>query len=165
MIAENPNAAQAPNCKGANKHPGVKKGVKGFLKGKSGNPAGRPPGSRCQATLMAQALFDDKGQAIVEKITDLALKQGDLTALKLCIDRILPLLKSRHVHFALPEIRTAKDIVAAYGAVLHAVSEGHLTLDEANSISSILEAMRRATDTADIDERLTRIEAILDARA
>ena len=70
MIAQNPNAAQAPNCKGANKHPGVKKGVKGFLKGKSGNSAGRPPGSRCQATLMAQALFDDKGQAIVEKITD-----------------------------------------------------------------------------------------------
>ena len=165
MIAENPNPAQAPNAKGANKHPGVKKGVKGFLKGKSGNPAGRPPGSRCQATLMAQALFDDKGQAIVEKIIELALEKGDLTALKLCIDRILPLLKSRHVPFALPEIRTAKDIVAAYGAVLNAVSEGHLTPDEATSVSSILEAMRRATDSADTDERLKRIEAVLEARA
>ncbi len=165
MTAEHPNTAQTPNAKGANKHPGVKKGVKGFLKGKSGNPAGRPPGSRCQATLMAQALFDDKGRAIVDKIIELALEKGDLTALKICIDRIVPSLKSRPVIFALPEIKTAKDLVAAYGAILEAVSEGQLTPEEASRIAAILDATRRAADAADTYERLAKIEAKLETMA
>ena len=144
--------------------PNDKKGDKGFQPGVSGNPKGRPKGSCNKATLMAQALFDEKGEAVVSKITDLAVEEGNLTALKICIDRLLPPLKSCPVYFALPEIKTAKDIVTAYGTVLKAVSEGHLTPDEATSISSILEAMRRAAETADLDERLARIEAKLEAR-
>ena len=75
-----------------------------FPPGKSGNPAGRPLGSRNKTTQMAQALFDENGQVIVEKITELALENGDLAALKICIDRILPPLKSRPVNFVLPVI-------------------------------------------------------------
>jgi len=114
---------------------------------------------------MAQALFDENGQVIIEKITDLALKKGDLTALKICIDRVLPILRSRPVNFALPEIKTAKDVVAAYGAILAAVSEGQLTPEEAGRVTAILDAMRRATDSAAIDERLARIEAKLEKKA
>ena len=133
-----------------------------FPPGKSGNPAGRPPGSRNKTTMMAQALFDENGQVIVEKIHELALKKGDLNALKICIDRVLPTLKSRPVNFALPKINNAKDIVAVYGAILEAVSEGLLTPEEASSITIILDAMRRATDSADTDERLARVEAKLE---
>ena len=136
-----------------------------FPPGKSGNPAGRPRGSRNKTTMMAQALFDENGQVIVEKITNLAIKKGDLTALKICIDRILPNLKSRPVTFTLPEIKTAKDVVAAYGAILEAVSEGQLTPEEASRITAILDAMRRATDSVDTDERLARIEATLETMA
>ena len=165
MSAKKPIVAQPSKIKEAKMLSGTQKGVKGFVPGKSGNPAGRPPGSRNQATLMAQALFDENGKAIVEKITELALKKGNLTALKICLDRLLPTPKSRPVHFSLPEIKTAKDIVAAFGAVLKAVSDGHLTPDDANRISSILEAMRRAAESADTAERLVRIEASLEARA
>lgn len=136
-----------------------------FPPGKSGNAAGRPRGSRNKTTMMAQALFDENGQAIIEKITEIALKEGDLTALKICVDRILPILKSRHVTFALPEIKTAKDLVAAYGAILEAVSEGQLTPEEASRIAAILDATRRAADAADTDERLARIEAKLETMA
>jgi len=136
-----------------------------FPPGKSGNPAGRPLGSRNKTTQMAQALFDENGQVIVEKITDLALKKGDLTALKICIDRVLPIRRTSAVNFALPEIKTAKDIVMAYGAILAAVSEGHLSPEEAGRVTAILDAMRRATDSAAIDERLARIEAKLEKKA
>ena len=37
-----------------------------FPPGKSGNPAGRPPGAQHKTTKMAQALFDEIGQVIVE---------------------------------------------------------------------------------------------------
>ena len=136
-----------------------------FPPGKGGNPAGRPPGSRNKTTMMAQALFDKNGQIIVEKITELALEKGDLTALKICIDRIIPIQKSRTINFALPEIRTAKDVVAAYGAIIKAVSEGQLTPEEASRITTILDAMRRATDSVNIDERLSKIEAMLETIA
>lgn len=153
----------APTAKAANQRPGVKKGVKGFLKGRSGNISGRPAGCRSRTTLMAQEMFDENGQAIVEKIIGLALKNGDLAALKVCIERLLPPLRSRLAHFPLPEIKTAQDIFTAHVAVLQAVSQGRLTPDEATSISTVLEAMRRASDTTDLNDRVTRIEDRLEA--
>ncbi len=62
-------------------------------------------------------------------------------------------------------IKTAKDVVAAYGAIIEAISEGQLTPEEANRITAILDATRRAADAADTDERLARIEAKLETMA
>ena len=47
-----------------------------FPPGKSGNPAGRPPGSRHKTTKMAQALFDEIGQVIVENRTVGSIRQN-----------------------------------------------------------------------------------------
>ena len=159
MGAKNQLAPETQKAMGIDQHPGIQKGHKGFLPGQSGNLAGRPPGSRGKATLMAQALFDENGKAIIEKINDLALNEGNLTALKICIDRILPALKSRPVHYSLPDIKTTEDIVAAYGAILKAASEGHMTPDDVSKFTSVLEAMRRAIESADTDKRLAKIEA------
>lgn len=137
----------------------TEKGQKGFAKGVSGNPRGRPKGSRNRATLMAQALFDVNGEAIVEKALRLALEEDNTIALKICIDRLVPPVKSRPLSFTLPNIRTQQDVVIAYASLLTATSAGEITVDEANSLSSILEAARRAIDAADTDERLARIEA------
>ena len=131
-------------------------GKKGFQKGFSGNPKGRPRGSRNKATILAQALFDGNCEAIAEKIIDLALKKGDLAALKICIDRLVPPLKSRPLSFSLPEIKTARDIVAGHAAVLTAVSHGSLSVEEARAIADLLEAMRRAMDTTELEERLAQ---------
>jgi polyhydroxyalkanoate synthesis regulator phasin len=136
----------------------TKKGHKGFIKGASGNPKGRPKGSRNKATLIAKAVFDQNSEAVAQKIVDLALKKGDMTALKLIIDRVVPPLKSHLLTFDLPEIATAQDVVAGYSAVVQALSRGELTAEEANMVANLLEAARRAIDTADITERLARIE-------
>jgi hypothetical protein len=138
-------------------------GTKGFQKGVSGNPKGRPKGRRNKATVLAQALFDDNCEAIAERIIDLALKKGDLTALKICIDRLVPPIKSRPLSFTLPQIKTARDIVAGHAAVLTAVSRGQLTLEEVRAMADLLEGMRRAMDMTELEERLARIEARLEA--
>jgi len=62
----------------------------GWLKGQSGNPAGRPKGAKNKTTLAAESLLKDHAEAITQKVIDLAL-QGDLLALKMCLDRLLPL--------------------------------------------------------------------------
>jgi Family of unknown function (DUF5681) len=97
-----------------------------FAKGRSGNPAGRPPGSRNRATLAAEALLDGEAAALARQAVERALAGSDL-ALKLCLDRILPPRRERTVRFALPPIASAADLAAALGAVAAAVAEGALT--------------------------------------
>ena len=72
-----------------------------FEKGTSGNPSGRPRGSRNATTLALEVLLDGQAQALTQKAIDLALT-GDIPALRLCLDRILPPRKDRPVSFTLP---------------------------------------------------------------
>ena len=58
-----------------------------FQPGRSGNPQGRPPGSRNKTTRAIDALFDGEAEALTRKAIELA-KAGDLVALRLCLDRI-----------------------------------------------------------------------------
>ena len=74
-----------------------------FEKGMSGNPTGRPSGSRNATTLALEALLDGQANALTQKAIDLALT-GDMAALRLCLDRILPPRKDRPVSFTLPRL-------------------------------------------------------------
>ena len=96
-----------------------------FVKGRSGNPAGRRFGSRNQATMAAQALLADEAEALTRKAVEAALA-GDPTAMRLCLERILP--RDRAVKFALPRIKSAADIARAMEAVTAALAGGLLTL-------------------------------------
>ena len=73
-----------------------------FKKGQSGNPAGRPKGRRDERVLFAWALLDGEAEAIIRKCIEMA-KEGDRVCMKLCIERILPPIRSRPVRLAIPE--------------------------------------------------------------
>jgi hypothetical protein len=91
-----------------------------FQKGQSGNPAGRPNGSRNATTIALETLLDGQATALTQKAIDVALT-GDIPALRLCLDRILPPRKDSPVAFDLPEMRTLNDAVPAMGALVKAV--------------------------------------------
>ena len=105
-----------------------------FAKGQSGNPAGRPKGSRNATTLALESLLDGQADALTQKAIELALA-GDMAALRLCLDRILPARRDRPVSFALPPIESAQDAAATVSAVLAAVAAGEITPAEAGEIS------------------------------
>jgi hypothetical protein len=67
-------------------------------------------------TLAVEALLDGEAETITRKAIELA-KEGDLTALRLCLDRIAPPRKDRPVLFELPPIMSAADAVQASGAL------------------------------------------------
>ena len=60
-----------------------------FEKGQSGNPKGRPKGARNRTTLSVEALLDGDAEAITRKAIEKA-KDGDMTAIRLCLDRFGP---------------------------------------------------------------------------
>src|SRR5438874_12919139 len=63
-------------------------------RGTSGNPAGRPAGSRNRTTLAVQALLDGEAEALTRKAIELA-SNGDLNALRLCLDRVIPIRRDQ----------------------------------------------------------------------
>ena len=77
-----------------------------FHKGESGNSAGRQRGSRNRTTILMQSLLEADGEALARKAIDLA-KGGDLTALRMCMDRLLPARKHEPVDFDLPRLKAA----------------------------------------------------------
>src|ERR1700684_2923256 len=66
---------------------------------------GRPAGSRNKVTTLREAL-EDGGVEIILKIKSQALK-GDPTAMRLCMERLLPVAKRPNSCFRLPPIERA----------------------------------------------------------
>ena len=130
-----------------------------FAKGASGNPSGKPAGSRHKATLAAEALLDGEAEKLTRKCVEMALA-GDATAMRLCFDRLLPPRRERPVNFALPEIKRAADIIDATSALAAAVADGELVPGEAAALSSLLGNVAKAIELAEIEERLARLEAV-----
>ena len=101
-----------------------------FQKGQSGNPAGRPRGSRNRAAMLLQNLLERDAERIACKAIDLA-KKGDIAAIRMCMDRLVPARKDDAIVFELPPLATAADSVAAAAAIAAAVAAGELTASEA----------------------------------
>ena len=117
-----------------------------FVKGRSGNPGGRRYGSRNKKTLAAAVLLEGESEALTRKAVELALA-GDPTALRLCIERILPPCRERPVKFTLPPIENAADISAAMNAVTSALARGIITPGEAERIANVVDTFARAIAT------------------
>jgi hypothetical protein len=131
-----------------------------FSPGQSGNPNGRPKGARNAATVAMEALLDNESGALTRKAIELA-KKGDLQALRLCLERILPPRKDRPVTFTLPTITSAKDALSALSALLTAVSAGELTPSEAAEVGKLVDGYVKATETNELAERLERLEKMM----
>jgi Family of unknown function (DUF5681) len=91
-----------------------------FEKGRSGNPAGRPRGNRNRSTLAAQLLLQGEAEALTRKAVELALN-GDPTALRLCLDRLIAPHRERLVPLTLPPMRKPADLAATMEAITAAV--------------------------------------------
>ena len=132
-----------------------------FKPGQSGNPAGKPKGTRNATTLALEALLDGQASALTQKAINLALA-GDMAALRLCLDRILPPRKDSPVAFDLPEMKTLNDTVPAMGALVKAVGQGDLTPTEAGELTKMVQAFAKIIETAELEERVRKLEEAID---
>ncbi len=121
-----------------------------FQKGKSGNPAGRPKGV-IDKRVQLRVLLEDHAEEIITKLIQMA-KLGDPSALRLCVDRLLP--KSRLENcfsFDLPQgkLDDYDNILRIAEDVTRAVVSGQLTIEEAQKFSGFLLAQRNRISTAE----------------
>jgi Family of unknown function (DUF5681) len=130
-----------------------------FKPGRSGNPKGRPPGTRNVATLAMEALLDGEAEALMRRAIELA-KSGDVPALRICLDRILPPRKDRPVWFKLPKIESDKDVVHAISTVLASVAAGEITPADASEVTKLLDAYVKAFEAVALAERVERLEKV-----
>ena len=118
-----------------------------------GNP-GRPRGCRNRATLAALALLEGEAEALTRRCVEMALA-GDATAMRLCLDRLLP--KGRPMRLDLP-LRTLADLDRATAAISGALAEGAVTVDEVGALAGLVEARRRLLETTELERRLATLE-------
>jgi len=128
-----------------------------FEPGQSGNPSGKPPGTRHKATLAAEVLLNGESENLTRKAIGMAL-DGDGAALRLCLERILPPRRDRPVSIALPPLSGAGDAVGAMAAITAAVATGGLTPSEAGDLSSLVSSYVKAIETDELERRIAALE-------
>lgn len=129
-----------------------------FKPGQSGNPKGRPRGSLNKTTKAVLALMEGEAEEITRAAIG-AAKGGDMTAVRLILDRLVPTVKERTVALpGLPDTTTAAGIASAQQHILEAVAIGALTPGEASTLAGIIEARRKAMETQELEERLSALE-------
>jgi Family of unknown function (DUF5681) len=135
-----------------------------FQKGQSGNPAGRPRGSRNKMTVLMQNLLEGEAEAITRKVIDMA-KEGDMAAIRVCMDRLVPARRSGAIACELPPLETRGGAVSAMAAIIAAVAVGDVTPAEAASLARVIDRYMFARSLAEYEERQAGPPASNDCQA
>jgi len=128
-----------------------------FKPGQSGNPTGRPPGLLNKATMAVQALLDGEAEALTRKAVELAL-EGNMAALRLCLERICPPRKERPLGIKMPAIKGAADLPRLTSAILAAVAKGELDTGQAAALASLVANHGKALELAELEKRISALE-------
>ena len=103
---------------------------------------------------------------LTRKCIDLAL-EDDVTALRLCLKRLRPPRKDRPIPEStvkLPPLKTL-NLTKAKAVIIRSAAGGKLTPSEGEAISRMLEAYLGTVELTEIEERLTWVEQVMEAKS
>ena len=126
----------------------------GFQPGQSGNPNGRPKGSKNKRKLLDEQL-DAKGAELAAAVLQKAL-DGDTMAMGLVLARAQPPLRATYapVEFDLDRSLT---LTEQAGQIIEAISKGQLSVDQGKML---LDALGTYASLKQVDELAAEIMAI-----
>ena len=126
----------------------------------AGNPGG-PPGSKNKTTQLIEQLAAGQAEQLIQKALELA-QAGDVTCLRMMLDRLWPVRKGQPVNMVMPPINTPQDVLSAIASIWTAIREGRLTPDEASALSIVIDRSVQAIELHDITKRITALEKARD---
>lgn len=125
-----------------------------FKKGQSGNPKGKPKGAKDKRTALRE-LLKPHAPKLVKRAVDLAL-DGDTTALRMCLDRLVPPLPAESPAV---EIKAKPDDLAKAGqAILGEAFAGKISPSVAQQLLRSLHTHIQVTKVEKVEKRLEAIE-------
>jgi hypothetical protein len=91
---------------------------------------------------------------------ELALS-GDVTALRLCLERLVPPCREAPVDLALPPLETKADAPRVLSSLVAEAGRGEVTPGEAEKLARLVSEHHKAVQLTEIEERLRRMEEAL----
>lgn len=128
-----------------------------FKKGQSGNPTGRKRGSVNKRTKLAK-LLEPHAENLINKTVELALG-GDVNALRLCIERLIPKATNQNINLDFQNIDLeSPDSLSTTGRkIITAITTGDIAPNEGKEMMGILESQRKLIEHVDISRKLEEI--------
>jgi hypothetical protein len=103
------------------------------------------------------SLFDGEAPSLLRKAIQLGL-EGNVAALRLCLDRTYPVPMERPIDLVLPPITETAQAPAALSAILAAIGEGQITPGEGAVVAEIVETQGRLLEAAREEQARQELE-------
>ena len=147
------------------------KRTRGWPKGVSGNPAGKPKGAKHGRTILLETLQEHFGvrnkqaaeKAFYQHLLAVAFEQNDTQVLGMLLRRLTPELKSVEVPQPLG-IDPSADPAVMVRQGLQALASGEISLDSAVRLSTVIHTAGTLEQAAEFEERLSKLEEIANAQ-
>lgn len=127
-----------------------------FQKGQSGNPAGRKPGTKTARTKLVEALDADLPD-LLDATKQKAL-EGDMVAMRLLLERALPVRRQACEPIDLPAMKSATNLTEKAGAVLDAIASGEIPPDVGAQLMTAISTTARVAELDALTDRIREVE-------
>jgi hypothetical protein len=97
------------------------------------------------------------GRAATTPSIQMALA-GDTTALRLCLERVLPPRKDRLIEVSMPPITNAEEAAGAMTSLIAMVADGELSPSEADALATLIERRTKIVEAHEFELRLRVLE-------